>query len=158
MIVTPINWRDAKAWISAVHRHHVPPQGMKWATSVYKAGALAGVATCGRPVSRIIQTREPLTFEVTRVATDGTPNACSALYGACRRQGFSKGYTRGITYILDSEPGTSLKAAGWVRVGPAGGGSWSVPSRPRDDKHPTQGKVLWECRRTEKAKHDKEAT
>jgi hypothetical protein len=148
LTIVPSNWRDASAWIRAVHRHHAPPQGMKWATAVEADGRVVGVATCGRPVSRIIQARERLTFEVTRVAADGTPNACSALYGACRRQGFAKGYTRGITYILKSEPGTSLKAAGWVRVGSAGGGSWDTPTRRRRDTAPTEPKVLWECRRS----------
>jgi hypothetical protein len=144
----PLNWREAKEWIKAVHRHHVPPQGMKWATAVVKDGRLVGVATCGRPVSRIIQQAEPLTFEVTRVATDGTKNACSALYADTRRQGFAKGYNRGITYILASEPGTSLKAAGWKFVRMTDGGSWDVPSRRRTDKHPTEPKQLWECRPT----------
>ena len=59
------------------------------------------------------------------------------------------GYVRLITNILASEPGTSLKAAGWTYVGEAGGGSWSVPSRPREDKHPTEKKVRWEVGRPE---------
>jgi hypothetical protein len=49
-----------------------------------------------------------------------------------------------ITYILDNEPGTSLKASGWKLIGERGGGSWSVPSRPRTDKHPLQPKQLFQ--------------
>jgi len=64
------------------------------------------------------------------------------------------GYKKIITYTLASEPGTSLKASGWVNVGEAGGGNWSVPSRPREliqeslfgtvQKYPTERKQRWE--------------
>ncbi len=54
------------------------------------------------------------------------------------------GVRRLITYVLASETGTSVKAAGWRVVGEAGGGSWNVPSRPRVDKAPTERKMLWE--------------
>jgi hypothetical protein len=54
------------------------------------------------------------------------------------------GYRKLITYILDSEPGTSLKAAGWKCLGKAGGGSWTRPSRLRLDKHPLQSKLKYE--------------
>jgi hypothetical protein len=55
------------------------------------------------------------------------------------------GYARIITYILASEPGTSLKAAGWRFVRTTDGGSWSCESRPRTDKHPLEPKQLWEA-------------
>lgn len=106
---------------------------------------LVGVAIVGRPISRVLD--DGLTLEVARVATDGTPNACSALYGAAWRVAREMGYRKIITYILDNEPGTSLRAAGWSCAGPAGGGSWSCPSRPRTDKAPTQPKLRWEVSR-----------
>ena len=66
------------------------------------------------------------------------------------------GYARILTYTLVTEPGTSLKASGWKDMGEAGGGSWSVPSRPRDltqtslfgeeQKYPTCKKRRWEKR------------
>jgi hypothetical protein len=75
-------------------------------------------------------------LEVSRVATDGCPNACSALYGAAARLGKALGYSRIITYILDSEVGVSLRAAGWVQdPGSYGGVSWQ--NRPgRHDRNP----------------------
>lgn len=106
--------------------------------------ALIGVATVGRPVSRMIQANEPYTLEVNRLCTDGTPHVASKLYAACWRAARALGYRRLITYILASEPGTSLSAAGWREVGKRGGGSWSVPSRPRVDTHPLEQKTLWE--------------
>lgn len=48
------------------------------------------------------------------------------------------------TYILASEPGTSLTATGWRMIGTTPGRSWSVPSRPRVDTHPLQERMLFE--------------
>ena len=86
-----------------------------------------------------------MTLEVTRCATDGTPNACSFLYAAAWRATKALGFRKLITYILITEPGTSLVAAGWKCLGEAGGGSWSSPSRPTIDKHPLQLKLKWEA-------------
>lgn len=101
-----------------------------------------GVAIVGRPVSR--HRDDGLTAEVTRLCTDGTKDACSFLYGAAARAAFALGFKRIGTYILAKEPGTSLTAAGWRLIGETPGRSWSVPSRPRVDKHPLQKKLLFE--------------
>lgn len=143
MTVVPCTVSDAKAFILRTHRHHLPPLSALFAVAVAdETGNVRGVATVGRPVARMLQ--DGWTAEVTRVATDGCPNACSALYGACWRAARALGWRRLITYTLDTEPGTSLRAAGWRLIGKAGGGSWSVPSRPRVDKHPLQDKFRWE--------------
>jgi hypothetical protein len=85
------------------------------------------------------------TLEVNRTATDGAPNACSFLLGACWRAARALGWRRLVTYTLASEPGTSLVAAGWRRVGEVSGRSWHRDSRPRVDLHPTQDKIKWEA-------------
>jgi hypothetical protein len=103
---------------------------------------IVGVAIVGRPVSRFRD--DGLTAEVTRLCTDGTRNACSFLYGASARAAFALGFKRIGTYILASEPGTSLTGTGWRMIGETPGKSWSVPSRPRVDKHPLQKKMLFE--------------
>jgi hypothetical protein len=100
------------------------------------------VVIVGRPVSRLRDDGE--TAEVTRLCTDGTKNACSFLYGAAARAAFALGFKRVGTYILSTEPGTSLTAANWRLVGESGGGSWSRGNRPRVDKHPLQTKLLFE--------------
>lgn len=84
------------------------------------------------------------TLEVNRCCTDGTPNACSMLYAACWRATRALGYRRLITYTLTSEPGTSLKAAGWKVIGQTKGRSWDTPSRPRVTVNP-QDRTLWEA-------------
>ncbi|MFY0540036.1 XF1762 family protein [Nannocystis pusilla] len=46
------------------------------------------------------------------------------LYGACRRGAAALGFERLITYTLASEPGTSLRAAGWREAAVVKGHSW----------------------------------
>lgn len=83
-------------------------------------------------------------MEVTRLVTNGQPNACSALYGAAARIGACLGYTKIQTYILDSETGVSLRAAGWVYEGVAGGGQWKhTDGKPRRTDQPTCLKGRW---------------
>lgn len=76
--------------------------------------------------------------------TDGTKNACSKLYAACARSAKGMGYHKIQTYILESEPGTSLKASGWKKVADVRGRSWDSKFRNREDKHPTTPKTRWE--------------
>lgn len=133
---------EANAFVQAHHRHHRPVVGHVFSLGAVLDGKIVGVAIVGRPVSRHRDDGE--TAEVTRLCTDGTKNACSFLYGAAARAAFALGFKRIGTYILASEPGTSLTATGWRLIGERGGGSWSVPSRPRVDKHPTQTKMLFE--------------
>ena len=99
----------------------------------------------GRPVARMLN--DGATLEVNRLCTDGTPNACSMLYGAAWRAAKALGYRRLITYTLPEEGGASLRASGWRLVGLRGGGSWGRESRPRTDVAGLTGKkTLWEAR------------
>jgi len=144
----PIDWEEACIFIGENHRHHLPPQGWKYGIAVNDGEKIVGVVTVGRPVARHLQ--DGWTLEVTRCCTDGTKHACSMLYAAAWRAAKAMGYKRLLTYTLDTESGISLRAAGWVNVSEilgekSGGGSWSVPSRPRVDKHPTQMKIRWEA-------------
>jgi hypothetical protein len=138
----PLDLESANAFVSLHHRHHLPVIGHKFSIGAAVGDRLVGVVIVGRPVSRIRD--NGWTLEVTRLATDGTRNSCSFLYGAAARAAFALGYRRIGTYILASEPGTSLAAAGWRQVGEVKGRSWSCVSRPRIDKHPTSDKLLFE--------------
>lgn len=97
----------------------------------------------GRPVAQHRQ--DGWTLEVARVATDGTPNAPSALYAACWRATRALGYRRLGTYIQKGEPGTSLAAAGWRYVGAVEARSWDRPKRRREDAHELVERELWEA-------------
>lgn len=138
----PIAFKDACDFIATLHRHHKPPQGHKFSIGVIDGlGRVVGVCCVGRPVAR--NADDGFTAEITRLCTDGTPNACSLLYGAAARAAKAMGYRRIITYILDEESGVSLRAAGYVMDRRSGGGSWSRSDRRREDKHPLQPKTRW---------------
>ena len=108
-----------------------------------------GVAIVGHPVARHLD--DGWTLEVSRCCTDGTRNACSMLYAAAWRAARAMGYHKLITYILDTEPGTSLKAAGWRCVGQAGGLRWTGKRRPQVDLCPAQMKMRFEIGEAEHA-------
>ena len=105
-------------------------------------GRLVGVAIVGRPVSRYLD--NGLTLEVNRLCTDGTKNACSFLYAAAWRAARAMGYRKIVTYILDTESGASLRAAGWKCAGLAGGKRWTGSRRPAADLYPAQMKYRYE--------------
>ena len=153
--IRPIDFKAAQAFVSAHHRHNKPPVGHKFSIACYDGDRLCGVAMVGRPVARNLD--DGLTLEINRNCTDGTYNACTMLYGAACRAAKALGYKRIVTYTLQSEPGTSLKASGWtLDEKNAGGGTWSVPSRPREltqttligeeVKYSTENKVRWSKR------------
>lgn len=137
-----IQLRAANAFVDEVHRHHGSRRGHVFSLGASIDGKIVGVAITGRPGAK---SYDPLEVaEVTRLATDGTRNACSFLYGASARAARALGYRRLITYTLASEPGTSLLAAGFRFVHVVGGESWSRRLRRRVDSHPITDKHLWE--------------
>jgi hypothetical protein len=142
LVIVPCSIGDARAFVDQVHRHHRAPLSGLFALAVASGGGIVGVAIVGRPVARGLQ--DGFTAEVTRLATDGTKNACSALYAAAWRAARALGYRKLVTYTLASESGTSVRAAGWALVGSVRGRSWDTPSRPRVDRAPTQDKLRWE--------------
>ena len=144
MKITPCTLGEARRFVADHHRHHQAPQGGLFACAVSVESEVVGVAIAGRPVAR--NAADGWTVEVTRCCViEEHPNACSMLYAAIWRAAKALGYRRAITYTLDTEPGTSLKAAGWRVVGSTkAGDSWNRTSRPRIDKHPLQSKIKFE--------------
>ena len=102
----------ANEFVARVHRHHKPVTGHRISLAVAdEGGGIRGVAICGRPVARKTDPRKVL--EITRCATDGTPNAPSKLYAMCIQIAKLAGYKKVQTFTLEDEPGTSLKACGF---------------------------------------------
>lgn len=139
--LVPVTLKAANRFIAEHHRHLKPARGCVCAVGVERAGALVGVLLVGRPVAHRLQ--DGRTAEVTRCATDGSPNACSMLYGAARRAVRALGYSRLVTYTLPDEGGASLRAAGFTLTAHTRGGVWSRAGRPRADEHPTEPKARW---------------
>lgn len=149
--IRPITLKAANAYVRDHHRHNMPTNGHKFSIACYDDDRLCGVAIAGQPVARNMD--DGLTIEIRRVCTDGTYNACSILYGACSRCAKEMGYKRVVTYTLLSEPGTSLKASGFINDGIGGGTGWDRPNRRRETtqitlfgekkKYPEDKKIRW---------------
>ena len=137
-----IELRQANEFVRALHRHHDPVYRDKFRVGVTDGLFLCGVAQVGRPVARGLDDGQ--TVEVVRLATDGTPNACSFLLARAANAARELGFKRIITYILDTESGGSLRAAGWQKEADVRGHNWDTPSRPRNTSAPTCDKQRWE--------------
>lgn len=128
----PITQKAAKKYINDIHRHHKAPVGSIFqiaCVDTENPELIIGVIMVGRPVCRHHNNKG--ICEVNRLATTGQKNVCSFLYGAAARAAKAIGYEKIITYILESEHGTSLKAAGWIHDFTSAGGTWNQPGRYR---------------------------
>lgn len=125
----PVTVKSAQAYVHEHHRHLRRIQGGLFAVGVEAEKRLVGVGIAGNP-ARVWQGTGRVA--ITRVATDGTPNACSMIYGALSRAAKALGYLEIWTYTLESEPGVSLRAAGFVDMGMSAGGTHSRPNRQRN--------------------------
>lgn len=124
--IVPIELKELNLLVAKWHRHHKPIQGHRFSIGVERDGEIVGACSVGRPVARLTEQKEVV--EVTRLVTNGTPNACSALYGAAARAARAMGYKKIQTFILDREQGISLRAAGWKLDGMTTGGDWNRKS------------------------------
>lgn len=140
--IVPMTLKEANAFVEQNHRHHGKVVGHKFSIGCSDGERIVGVVIVGRPVSRYLD--NGWTLEVNRLCTNGSKNSCSMLYAAAWRAARAMGYKKLITYVLDTEPGTSLKAAGWRCVGKAGGLKWTGKRRPTVDLYPEQMKIKWE--------------
>lgn len=110
--VRPLTLRQANELVWSLHRHHRQVTGHRFSIGCFDDGRFCGACIVGRPVAPELDPYQ--VAEVTRLVTDGTKNACSILYAAAARACKAMGYKLIQTYILETEPGTSLKASGWV--------------------------------------------
>lgn len=148
MEVRPMTFKAACEFVKRLHRHNKPPVGHKFSIGLFDSEQLVGVGMASRPVARHFD--DGRTLEVSRTCTDGTKNANSMLYGALWRAGKAMGYRRMITYTQADECGSSLKAAGFIKVKDLEPrGSWAQSSLKLRDKRDPVGnggvaRMLWE--------------
>ena len=141
--VAPWTIKQAKAWVAKVHRHLKRVQGGLWAVALLRGHDVLGCAIVGNP-ARVWTGAPEHVLAVLRVAVvEGVPNGCSKLYGACSRASRAMGASDLVTYTLPDEPGTSLRAAGWVDAGLTAGGEHSRLSRPRRPAVDARPKRRW---------------
>lgn len=134
LVAVPIDLTEARAFVASHHRHNkLPPPIAKFAIGASDGLALVGVAIASRPVARMLDDGQ--TLEVTRccVLDDAPKNTCSFLYARCWNAARALGYSKLVTYTLQSETGASLRGAGWRVVaelaGRSGGGWQTRPGR-----------------------------
>ena len=147
----PVVWADAKAFVKLHHRHCPAPVGWRFGIGLRNGPApenLIGVVTVGRPVARgydgaTVPEVNRMCIRDDAAASGLAWNACSMGYGWASREAKRRGFKKIVTYTLESEDGTSLKAAGWIAEARTKGGSRSCASRPRTDKTSTEPKVRW---------------
>jgi hypothetical protein len=140
LVLAPIAAKHAARFVELYHRKLPHAHHRMWAVGLWDAAELRGVALVGLPMARSLT--EPKegewpapanTLEVVRVAVlEDTPNGCSMLYGAVARAARAMGCRALLTYTAEDEPGTTLRAAGWVADdGLFGGGQADRPGRHR---------------------------
>lgn len=146
--IGPITLKEANKFVTDNHRHHDSVTGCKFAIGLYKTvdgeEKLIGTAICGRPVSRELD--NGYTLEVNRlcVTEKNNGNDCSMLYGACCRIAKEMGYRKIITYILESESGTSLKASNFILESDrCGGKNWTGSRKRKNNTIPEEMKQRW---------------
>lgn len=124
IIAVPLSLKEANEFVDRLHRHHDPVYRDKYRVGAMQDGKLVGVVQVGRPVSRVLD--DGKTVEVTRLCSDGTKNICSFLYSRAARIAKELGYSKIITYILETESGDSLAASGWTLEDAKCGGAIGV--------------------------------
>jgi hypothetical protein len=128
--IIPMTIKAANEFIKQYHRHNDPTVSGKFALGCTNdEGKLIGAAVSGRPVGRGFD--DGKTLEIYRVATDGTFNANSFIYGRIKRIAQLMGYQRIFTYTLVTETGATMRAIGAKEDGVIKAREWSCKSRPR---------------------------
>lgn len=143
----PIDLSEANEFVLSYHRHNKPVVGHRFSIGASDGERLIGVAIIGRPVSRMLQDGE--TAEVLRCCTlpDAQKGTCSFLYSRAWKAWSAMGGKKLITYTLDTEPGSSLRGAGWKVVNqspPVVGKGWTNRIGREWQSVHGQGRFRWE--------------
>lgn len=115
MRIVPLDLKTANAFVEEHHRHNKKVVTHRFSIGLEEESELIGVAIASNPVARLLN--DGKTLEIRRVfVKEGFANACSKLLARMRRIGQLMGYEKIITYTLQKECGSSLKAVGARRV------------------------------------------
>lgn len=130
---THLELAEANDIVARYHRHNKPVTGHRFSIgALSEEGILLGAAIVGRPVARAID--QKMTVEVLRVATNGDKNVNSFLYGKAIQAAKALGYLSVITYTLEKESQSTMKALGAKCEGLIQPHEWDTPSRRRSSQ------------------------
>ncbi len=129
----PLELKEANEFILKYHRHNKSVIGHRFSIGLLKDGILIGVGIVGRPVARMLDKKG--TLEILRVCIiEGNQNANSIMYSRIKKISLLLGYTKIITYTLQSESQSSLKAIKAQIIAETKPQSWNRINRPRNDQ------------------------
>tara|TARA_R100000005_G_C4987307_1_gene195338 strand:- start:379 stop:846 length:468 start_codon:yes stop_codon:yes gene_type:complete len=113
--VVPLSLKEANEFVTKYHRHNKKCQGHKFSLGAVFENKLVGVVIVGRPVSRKLD--DKLTLEINRncVLDNAPKGTCSFLYSKAIKVWQTMGGKKIITYTLDYESGSSLKAVNFKK-------------------------------------------
>ena len=113
--IVPLSLKEANEFVTKYHRHNKKCQGHKFSLGAIFENKLVGVVIVGRPVSRKLD--DKLTLEINRncVLDNAPKGTCSFLYSKAIKVWQTMGGKKIITYTLDYESGSSLKAVNFKK-------------------------------------------
>lgn len=128
MTIVPLDLKTANEFVEKHHRHNKKVVTHRFSIGLEKDGELIGVSIASNPVARLLNDRK--TLEIRRVCVlPGYANACSKLLARMKNIGQLMGYQKIITYTLQKEPGSSLRAVNARKVAAVAGGRWKRNGR-----------------------------
>jgi hypothetical protein len=113
--VIPLSLKQANEFVTKYHRHNKRCIGHKFSIGAEYKGKLVGVAIIGRPVARKLDNQFTLEINRNCVLDDAPKGTCSFLYSKAIKIWQSMGGKKIITYTLETESGSSLKAVNFIK-------------------------------------------
>ena len=112
----PLTLKDANKFVKEFHRHNKDCRGHRFSIGAIYKDELVGVAIIGRPIARKLD--QKLIAEVLRncVKPAAPKGTCSFLYSKAIQVWQVLGGKKVITYTLETEKGSSLKAVSFKNV------------------------------------------
>ena len=129
MKIVPLSLKEANEFVEKHHRHNKRVVTHKFSIGLEQDGKIIGVGIAGIPIARLLNDRK--TLELRRVCViPGHANGCSKLMARMKQIGQLMGYEKIITYTLQKESVSSLRAVNARQVAKVVGGQWNRKDRP----------------------------
>ena len=140
----PLTLKEANAFVKEHHRHSKLCRGHRFSLGAVYQDELVGAAIIGRAINRYLDNR--FTAEILRncVLEKAPKGTCSFLYSRAMKVWQSQGGKKIVTYTLETEPGSSLKAVNFNAAAKTGffKGGWQNRNNRRE--YTPIKKIRWE--------------